>query len=110
MIPLATTTVTISQPDGTGDPYEEATTDPLVSGWRAHIGSPSGFEQQSGGSQERVDAVLQCDPVEGVDHTCTVTDEATDETWTVTWVRLRRGLGLDHMRAGLIAVSGGSNG
>lgn len=107
---LATTTVTVRQPNAELDPYEEADSTNLVAGWPGHIGSPSGTEQQSGGQQERVDAVLLCDPIDGLDHTCIVTDDATAETWTVTWVRKRRGLGLDHMRVGLVAVSGGSGG
>ena len=30
--------------------------------------------------------------------------------WDVKWVRRRRGLGLDHLQAGVIAVAGASNG
>lgn len=109
MIPLATTTITVRQPDVTTDPYEQATSTLVVAGQPAHIGQPTGAERQAGGQQEHVDAVLLCNPIAGLDHTCLITDDHTAETWQVTWVRRRRGFGLDHMRAGLVAVSGGAH-
>lgn len=109
-VPLATTTVTITKPAPGGDPYEDAARSTIVAGLRAHIGSPRGSEKRTGGSEELVDAVLLCDPIAGLDHYCTVTDDNTADTWQVDWVRSRRGLGLDHVRAGLLTVSGGSNG
>lgn len=110
MIPLPTRKVTFHRAAGGGDPYEDAVVSTVASGVRAHIGAPSGNETQVGGSQERVDAVLLCDLVSGVDHYCTVTDDATGEAWEVVWVRPRRGLGLDHLQAGVQAVAGASDG
>lgn len=105
-VPLSTTTITVRSPAAGGDPYEEASTSIVASGVRAHIGSARGRERVIGGSKETLDASLNCDPCT-ITHTCTVTDEATDETFEVVWAELRRGLGLDHIEAGLRRVRGG---
>lgn len=109
-VPIATTAVTVRRPAGAGDPYETPTVSTLATHVRAHISSPSGSETQTGGQSERVDAVLLCDVIAGLDHWCLVDDEETGETWSVVWARRRRGLGLDHMAAGLRATSGASSG
>jgi hypothetical protein len=109
VIPLSTTSVRIDRPTSGGDPYDTATLSVVVAATPAHISAPSGRETQTGGQQETVDAVLLC-AVADLSHYDLVTDLATDETWSVVWVRHRRGLGLDHMHAGLRAVHGGSSG
>lgn len=112
MIPLATTTITIKRPLSTSaDPYEgvSAVGPTVAAGVRAHISSPSGTEAQVGGRAEVVDAVLLCD-VADLAHSDHIVDDETSETWQVLWVRKRRGLGLDHMTAGLRATSGASSG
>jgi hypothetical protein len=109
-VPLATTTVTVTRPKSGGDPYEDATVSEVARGVRANIVTPSGIERTGGGAQERIDAVLLCDPVAGLDHYCIVTDDRSAEAWQVAWVRTRRGLGMDHVRAGLNVVTGGSHG
>ena len=110
MIPLATTTITVKVLASGDDPYNDAAVSVLATGVRAHFGHPSGSERLVGGQEEKVDMVLSCDPVVGLSHYCRVTDDSTAETWDVLWVRKRTGLGLDHQRAGLQAVSGGSGG
>lgn len=109
MIPLATTTVSISESGG-GDPYETSTLTVVASGISAHISAPTGREGLQGGSQETIDAVLLCDPTTLLTHTCVITDESDSDTYSVAWVRRRRGLGLDHMIAGLRRTSGASFG
>lgn len=105
MIPVNTTTVAVrraSEPE----PGEGRTFATTATGVRAVIGSPSGRDQlQAGGGREVVDAVLNCDPISAA-HTDQVVDEATSETWEIVWLEQRRGLGLDHTRAGLKRVAG----
>lgn len=105
MIPAATTTVTwkaASEPE----PGEGRTFSTRASGVRAVISSPNGRAQgQAGGGREVIDAVLNCDPVSG-EHTDLVVDDTTGETWEVVWVEQRKGLGVDHTRAGLKRVAG----
>lgn len=106
MLPLATTTITVlrSNQDGTRDAVDGVTFSTLVSGVRAVIGSDSGRETNVGGSSESVDARLDCDPCD-LRHGDRITDETTGETWGVSWVRRRIGYGLDHMAAGLLAIT-----
>jgi len=106
MIPIATTTIAVlrSDQDGTQDAIDGVTLSTLATGVRAVIGSDSGTETNAGGSSEQVSARLDCDPTD-LRHVDQVTDEATGETWHVTWVRRRRGMGLDHMEAGLLAIT-----
>lgn len=106
MIPLATTTVTVTA-HAEPEPGAGITTSTRASGVRAVIGSPSGTDVPGPGQgAERVDAVLNCDTVTGLAHTDRVTDDATGEVYEVRWVNRRRGLGLDHHRAGLVRVTG----
>lgn len=108
MIPLATTTVTILRP-ASGDPYETASASTVATGIGAHISAPSGAEIDRGGQLERIDAVLLVDAGTDLEHTDEVTDDATGDEYRVAWVRARRGLGLDHVKAGLVAFHGGAN-
>lgn len=106
---IATTTVTITAPAGDGDPYEApASTATIAAGLPAHISAPSGSDARIGGAQETVDAVLLCDAL--LERAMIVADDTTGERYTVTWARRRTGLGLDHTKAGLVAVKGGANG
>lgn len=108
-VPLATTRVTVKRPASGDDPYETVTATTVAEHVRAHISAPRGGETLTGGQGEVVDAVLLCDIVD-LSHYDRIEDETSDETWQVMWVRRRRGLGLDHMSAGLRSTSGASSG
>lgn len=110
MLLLTTTTVTIAQPAGGGDPYEAAVLTVVAAGVPANVTSPTGRDARVGGDQELVDALLTIDTTPVLDRTMRVTDDVTGELWDITWCRRRTGLGLDHQVAGLVAVKGGSNG
>lgn len=103
MIPFETTRVTISRPAG-GDALDRGAPAEVASGIRAVIGSISGSEIAQAGSSEITTAKLTCDPCD-LRHGDTVTDEILGDTWEVTYARKRIGLGLDHMTAGLVAVT-----
>jgi hypothetical protein len=105
-LPLSTTTVAVERIDGMKDPYENDPAWVVASGMRAVIGSPSGDELRSAGERERVDAVAQLPAQPLVNGRDTIVDEQTGDVWQVVWVRTRLGLGLDHQRAGLRAISG----
>ena len=107
---LASTTVAIARPDGSGDPYVDVTPSALADGVRAHISAPTGQDARVGGAQEIVDAVLLTEVTPALRRADRVTCETTGDTYTITWVRRRTGLGLDHQQAGLVAVKGASNG
>lgn len=105
MIPLSTTTVTVTSVTE-AEPGEGETTATRASDVRAVIGSPSGLEQAApGGGSERVDAVLNADPISGLAHTDRVVDAQTEDTYEVRWVQQRPGP-LAHTRAGLVRVKG----
>lgn len=105
MIPLSTTTVTVTSHTET-EPGEGQTAATRASGIRAVIGSPSGTEIAApGGGTERVDAVLNCDPIAGLAHTDTIVDDQTGLTYEARWVQQRPGM-LAHTRAGLVRVKG----
>lgn len=105
-LPLATTTVTVSRSDqdGTKDAYDTVTYTDRAQRVRAVISGPGGTEVTAGGSSEQVSARLDCDPCD-LRHDDRVTDDTTGDVWEVSWVRRRVGLGLDHMVAGLAAVT-----
>lgn len=106
MIPFATTTITVRRPAPTDEPYETpGPTSVVASGVRAHISTSRGSENVVGGDQEVVYFRLTCDPVD-LDHADFVDDEATGLVYDCEWARLRRGLGLDHVEAGLRQVEG----
>jgi len=105
MIPLATTTVDVLAVTET-EPGEGLTTTGRASAVRAVIGSPSGRElPQPGGGSERVDAVLNADPIAAMAHGDEVTDSATGDVYRVVWVQQRPGA-LAHTRAGLMRLNG----
>jgi hypothetical protein len=103
VIPVATTTITITRP-GTvdGDPTEATTPTEVAAGVRAVIGSPTGREPEG---LERVDAVLTADVCDLANHDL-VDDDVTGDHWQVRWARTRLGVGLDHVTAGLVKVGG----
>lgn len=106
MIPAAVTTVTVVR-EVEAEPGEGITETAVASGVPAVVGGAAGTERPApGGGQERVDAVLLADPIDGLDHRCTVTDDTTGETYTVGWVDTRQAFGLDHVKAGLVRVKG----
>jgi hypothetical protein len=106
MIPFATTTITITRPAPTDEPYEPpGPPSTVVAGVRAHISLGRGAENVVGGDQEVVYHRLTCDPCD-LDNADQVIDDATGLVYDVEYARLRRGLGLDHMEAGLRQVEG----
>jgi hypothetical protein len=110
MLPIASTTVTVTRTDGTGDPYETATTATVAAALRAPGSVPTGQDLRVGGAQEIVDAVLLTEPSPQLQRADAVTCDLTGERYRVTWVRTRTGLGLTHQQAGLVAVKGAANG
>lgn len=108
MIPLATTTITVTRPGSTAyqDGYTPAPAPtPVAAGVRAHLSAPSGAEAVQGGSAETVQWRLTCDPVD-LHHADTIVDDSTGDTFEVVWARSRPGLGVDHTVAGLLQRSG----
>jgi hypothetical protein len=106
MIPFSTTTITVKRPAPTDEPYETpGAPSTVASGIRAHISQGRGAENVVGGDQEVVFHRLTCDPC-NLDNADAVIDDATGLVYEVEWARLRRGLGLDHMEAGLRQVEG----
>ncbi len=107
MIPLATTTVTVTEPES-DDQWAEPYGDPggaqrvvTAAGVRAVIGRPSGREQRAGGDQSIWDFELVCDLVP-VSRLAEITDENTDLTYQVVWVMPYP----DFVQAGLRLVQG----
>lgn len=109
MLPLATTTVTVKRP-ADGDPYVTSSLSTVSSGTPAHIGQPSGSEVQQGGEQESITDVLLVEAGIDLTHTDLVVDDVTGQEYRVQWVRERQGLGLDHVRAGLVSHQGAAVG
>lgn len=107
---IATTTVTIERPDGTGDPYEAASVATVASGVRAHISAPSGSDQNVGGDKVVIDAVAYLPRGTSLVRSDLITDDTSGNTYEVVWQFARQGLGLDHVQLGLRFVEGGSNG
>lgn len=107
MLALATTTITIetASEDEPGDGRTWSVVDSDVA---AQIGRPSGSEDVvPGGGRQTITADFSCTITDGLDHGCRVTDELTDEVWEVSWVKVRAGLGLDHMHGQLVRFEGG---
>lgn len=107
---IQTTTVTVTRPDGSGDPYEAASTSSIGTALPAHVSSPSGSDARVGGAQQVIDATLLLDTTPVLQRADIVADDLTGDSYRVAWTRQRTGLGLDHQVAGLVAVSGGANG
>lgn len=108
MIPLATTTITVSRVprDPTRDGYDTAPAAvPVVAGLRAHIGSPSGSQNIATGDRTVVTFALDADPAD-IQADDTVTDDTTGQTYRVIWARSRVALGLDHVQGAIEQVGG----
>lgn len=108
MIPLATTTITVTRADMTGaaDPYDPDPPAPTVvaSGVRAVIGAPKATTKLSGGTKVDYTATLRCDP-------CTITggDTVTDAggtAWLALWAIEVDALGLDFIEGELRLQTG----
>lgn len=112
MLPLTTTTVTVTRPANPGGDYEDDDGEPtlVATGVAVAITSPTGADSVVGGQQERVDAVLTAPTCPALQHLDTLVDECAGETYRIAWVRRRRGFGFDHQAAGLVAVKGGASG
>ena len=67
--------------------------------------TPSGSDRALGGNQEVIVAVLLSDPadVRNNDH---VVDAYDGAEYRVVWVAHRHGLGIDHVKAGLVHWTG----
>lgn len=105
MIPLATTTVLVeaaSEPD-----YSTAAVLTTRGTYPAHISAPSGSERLGQPGVERIDAALLIDTAALVERGDQITDQKTATVYRVAWVADRRGLGLSHLRCGLITSTGG---
>lgn len=101
MIPLSTTTITIERPTSGLDGAELPTYSTVISRVPAHVSSPSGTTTRNNGAQEVTSASLSCGPGVDLRRQDRVIDENTGDVWYVTFVRKRRGLGLDRTTAGL---------
>lgn len=102
-IPFNTTTITVTRASG-GDALDRGAPATVVSGVRAVVSGPSGSEIVTAGASEIESASLRCDPCD-LRHGDTVTDDSTGDVWRVTYARKRVGMGIDHMTAGLVAVT-----
>lgn len=105
MIPLATTTVLVepaTQTETDSAPTYGTATGPH----QAHLSAPDGQEQVGGADLERIDAVLLIDATVSLAQGDRVTDQGTGAVYRCAWVTHRQGLGLDHLRGGLVATTG----
>ena len=108
MIPLATTTITVTREEGIVDvdPYDPNPPAPttVAAGIRAAISAPTANVALSGGDRVVYTASLRCDP-------CDITndDVLTDGTgtvWSVLWARRETAAGLDFILGQLRLVQG----
>jgi hypothetical protein len=110
VIPLATTTITVSgleNADVDAEPYsgESERYQPRHTGVRAVIDPPEGPRQQEqvrGGEQNITDQHMSCDPID-LARLDRVVDESTGFEYRVMWVWTIPG---DHTEAGLRLVQG----
>lgn len=105
MIPLSTTTVTVTEP-GAGDEYAEPYSTPAprtvsATGVRAVIDYPGGREQIAGGEQAIWDFRLICDKTP-ISRSAQVRDDTSDLVYRVEWVMQYP----QHTEAGLRYVEG----
>lgn len=108
-IPVSTTTITVRRPAADVDPLEYESLTTVYEHIRARIGAPSGSDRNVGGDQTVIDAVLWCDTID-LHHEDVIEDENTGDTYEIRWSRRQNGLGLDHLKAGLLTVEGASLG
>jgi hypothetical protein len=112
VLPLTPDRFTIERPTGVaGDADEVATgTTTVAAGVPCAFTSPGGSDVVANGRQELVDAVLVFPATPTVEHLDFAVDDRTAERYRVVWARRRSGLGLDHQRIGLAAVTGAAGG
>lgn len=113
-IPYASTSITVRRPSvgSDTDPWvvsDDAADTNVITGVRAHISTPRGSELNSGGAQENVSFLLDCDPV-ALTNTDRVYDENTGQLYEVVWAEQREALGLDHVVAELQKIAGSASG
>lgn len=111
MLPLVTNRFTIqraSNIDGdSGDPLDWETIRTGVLGTPSYF---SGSESVAHGSRERVDVRMFLPFELDLTHYDRILDEDTGDTWSVAYVRKRRGLGINHTIAGCYEVTGVARG
>lgn len=107
---ITTTHVTVKRPVGSGDPYESASAPTVYAGVAAHISDPSGTDGHIGGAEERIDAIALLPNAVRLQRADLLVDNLTGRSYRVGTVTARTGLGLDHVKATLTSVVGGSNG
>lgn len=110
MMPFATTTVTIARPDGATEPYEDPALTTVATSVRANVTAPSGSDRHIGGVQEIVAAVAYLDAGVDIVNNDRVTDAFDGSSYRVVWTSERTGLGLGHIKAGLVRVTGAASG
>lgn len=111
-VPIYTSEYTFSrQADPSLDGQDEQLFVDYESGVRGSTVYHSGSEAVAQGSRERVDARIMCDvPVNDVYHFDRVRDETNGQEWSIAFVRLRQGFGLDHLVIGVYDVVGVARG
>lgn len=119
MIPIATTTITVTREarpateDPLGEGYDEPedrddTAATIAGGVRAVIATGSGNGSKAGGESEQVEFRLTCDPCP-LSYLDTVTDDTTGDVYEVRWATETPGVaGLGHVAAGLRTTKGRS--
>lgn len=107
---IATTTVSIVRPDGSGDPYEAATATAVATSVQAHVSAPSGADSAVGGDKEVIDATVFLPTGTTIERADIIVDDADGTNYAVVWSRARSGLGLDHVVVGVRTVAGGASG
>lgn len=110
MLPLVTTSVTLSRPSAGVDPYEAQGYATTVSGVPGTVSQSGQTGRAVGGAQDVEDAFALL--AEGTDVRAgdRLVDDTSGETWDVGTVRARYELGLGHVRCGLRRSSGASDG
>ena len=109
VLPITTTRVDLYRPlldDGDAPVARQ----PYRVGLLAVVHSQSGSEQVVGGQKETATGRLDLGVNVGLKHWDQVYDRSTQEWWEFTWVKVRVGLGLYHVEAGLKSTQGVSIG
>jgi len=107
---IATTTVTIVRPDADGDPYEAASMSVEATNVPAHISTPPGTADTTGGDREVLTATMYLPTGTDVARSDLIDDDGTDLRYEVLSVSRRRGLGIDHLHVLARLVQGAANG
>lgn len=103
---LQTTTVTTSRPPSKVDGMDPATYTTVLTAEPARLSGVSGSEARAQGTTETSDARLFLRPDADVRRQDRVVDDLTGETWDVAWVRVKTGLGLDHLAVAVNRTKG----